>query len=109
MSHWDRIYSSRAYRQMIRQKTSAVVAMTVFFIVYYFALPVLVGYWPELMARTVWGKVNWAYLFAFSQFLMTWAIAYIYMRYAGRFDRVTTDILADAEDAAVSGSADGGR
>ena len=62
MSHWDRIYSSRAYRQMIRQKTIAIVAMTVFFIVYYFALPVLVGYRPDLMARTVWGKVNWAYL-----------------------------------------------
>ncbi len=109
MSHWDRIYSSRPYRQMIRQKTGAVATMTVFFIVYYFALPVLVGYWPELMARTVWGKVNWAYLFAFSQFLMTWAIAYVYMRYAGRFDRITADILADAKDAAVSGSADGGR
>ena len=40
---------------------------------------------------------------------MTWAIAYVYMRYAGRFDRITTSILADAEDAAASGSADGGR
>ena len=95
MNHWDRIYESAAYRRMIREKTVAVVAMTVFFVAYYFALPVLVGYWPDLMGRKVWGKVNWAYLFAFSQFIMTWAVAYLYMRFAGRFDRTTQGILAD--------------
>ena len=44
----------------------------VFFVVYYFALPVLVGYAPELMSRPVVGKVNIAYLFALSQFFMAW-------------------------------------
>ena len=34
---------------------------TAFFVIFYFALPVLVGYWPELMERKVWGAVNWAY------------------------------------------------
>lgn len=99
MNAWDRIYKSARYRRMVGQKTRAVVAMTVFFVVYYFALPFLVGYWPDLMARRVWGQVNWAYLFAFSQFLMSWAIAFLYMRYAGRFDRVTAGILAETATA----------
>lgn len=103
MNHWDRIYASGTYRRMIREKTVTVVAMTVFFVAYYFALPVLVGYWPDLMARRVWGKVNWAYLFAFSQFIMTWAVAYLYMRYAGRFDRTTQRILADTASVAEPG------
>ena len=80
---------------MIAEKTRFVVAATILFIVYYFALPVLVGYWPELMAREVWGVVNWAYLFAFSQFLMAWALAFLYMRIAGRFDRMADKVLAD--------------
>ncbi|MCY4189019.1 MAG: DUF485 domain-containing protein [Bryobacterales bacterium] len=96
MSHWDKIYAAAPYRRMIAQKTRAVCAMTVFFIAYYFALPVLVGYWPELMARPAWGKANWAYLFAFSQFLMAWAIAFLYMRFASRFDKMADEILADA-------------
>ena len=95
MTQWDRIHDSPDYRRMIAQKTRFVVAATAFFVVYYFALPVLVGYWPELMERQVWGAVNWAYLFAFSQFLMAWALAYLYLRIARRFDQMSERILAE--------------
>ena len=97
MSTWSRIYESPSYRRMIALKTRAVTAMTIFFIAYYFALPVLVAYFPDLMARQVWGYVNWAYLFAFSQFLMAWGIAYLYMRYASRFDQMAAGILSEAD------------
>ena len=80
---------------MIAQKTRFVVAATAFFVIFYFALPVLIGYWPELMERQVWGVVNWAYLFAFSQFLMAWALAYLYLRIARRFDQTSEKILTE--------------
>lgn len=80
---------------MIARKTRFVLAATLFFLVYYFALPILVGYWPELMKRRVWGVVNIAYLFAFSQFFMAWILAYLYMRIAAKFDRMTDKILED--------------
>ena len=100
MNHWDRIHDSPRYRQMIAEKTRFVILATVFFVVYYFALPILVGYWPEMMAREVWGVVNWAYLFAFSQFLMAWALAYLYMRVAGRFDKMSDQVLAETAEKA---------
>ena len=84
---------------MIARKTKFVLAATLFFLVYYFALPILVGYWPELMKRHVLGVVNVAYLFAFSQFFMAWILAYLYMRIAGRFDRMTEQILEDTATA----------
>lgn len=108
MTNWDRIHGLPAYRQLIAQKTRAIVAMTVFFLAYYFALPILVGYWPELMARKVWGYVNWAYLFAFSQFLMAWAVAYAYMRFAGRYDRMSESILAEVGAGPSNASDEGG-
>jgi uncharacterized membrane protein (DUF485 family) len=92
---WDRIAQSADYRRMMTSKTKFVVAATLFFLIYYFTLPVLVGYWPELMKREVIGVVNVAYLFAFSQFLMTWILAYLYMRISRRFDLMTEKILAD--------------
>ena len=54
----------------------------IFFIVYYFALPVLVGYARPLMEKRVLGPVNLAYLFALSQFFMAWIIAALYVRAA---------------------------
>jgi len=96
MNRWDRIHNSPDYQRMIAEKTRFVISATAFFVIYYFALPVLVGYWPELMAREVWGVVNLAYLFAFSQFLMTWGLAFLYMRIAGRFDDMSSKILAES-------------
>jgi len=75
-------------------KARFIVPATVFFIVYYFALPLLVGYAPELMKKPVIGPVNIAYLFALSQFVMAWAIAFLYLRAAGRFDRMAQSVLA---------------
>jgi len=98
-NQWDRIHDSLDYQRMVAEKTRFVIAATAFFVIYYFALPVLVGYWPQLMQREVWGVVNRAYLFAFSQFLMAWALAYLYMRIARRFDQMTEKTLADTLEA----------
>lgn len=92
---WDRIAQSPDYQRMIARKVRFVVPATIFFLVYYFTLPVLVGYWPALMEREVFGVVNVAYLFALSQFVMTWTLAYLYMRIARRFDEMSDKVLAD--------------
>jgi uncharacterized membrane protein (DUF485 family) len=93
---WERIAQSPLYREMVAAKARFVVPSTVLFLVYYFALPILVGYWPEMMSRPVIGVLNWAYLFALSQFFMTWTLAYLYMRIAARFDRMSAQIVSEA-------------
>ena len=85
---WKRVAASPDYRDLLELKRTFIVPATVFFIIYYFALPVLVGYRPELMATPVWGPVNLAYLFALSQFLMAWFVAALYVRAAGEFDEM---------------------
>ena len=92
---WDCIARSPLYRQMVAEKMRFVVIATLLFVVYYFALLVLVGYWPELMTVQVIGVVNIAYLFALSQFFMAWLLAYLYMRIASRFDRMTQQVLRE--------------
>jgi len=39
------------------------------------------------MQKEVWGKVNVAYLFALSQFFMTWGLAFLYVWAAAGWDR----------------------
>ena len=95
-STWDKIAESREFRDLMATKKIFIIPAFVFFVVYYFALPVLVGYAPELMSTKV-GVVNLAYLFALSQFFVAWLIAGLYVKAASAFDRLARDIVERAE------------
>jgi uncharacterized membrane protein (DUF485 family) len=92
-SVWDRIAASREFKDLMATKKTFIVPAFIFFVVYYFALPVLVGYAPQFMATKVIGSVNLAYLFALSQFFVAWLIAGLYVKAANNFDRLSQDIL----------------
>jgi uncharacterized membrane protein (DUF485 family) len=89
---WDRVAAEPEFKELLASKRRFIVPMTVFFVVYYFALPVLVGYAPRLMETRVLG-LNVAYLFALSQFFMAWAVAALYVRAAGGWDAVAHRII----------------
>src|SRR6478735_4328987 len=91
---WAAIERMPEFRALVRAKRGFIVPATVFFIAYYFALPALVGYWPELMSTRVAGRINLAYLFALSQFVMAWALMAAYVRRARRYDRMVEGLLA---------------
>ena len=99
---WRQVTRMPEFRQMLRAKLRFIIPATLFFILYYFALPVLVGYAPGLMSRKVLGVVNIAYLFALSQFFMAWIIAALYLRAASRFDKMEQEIIDKARGNAMS-------
>jgi uncharacterized membrane protein (DUF485 family) len=90
---WNRVANHAEFKALMAAKAKFVIPATVFFMVYYFALPALVGYAPELMKTPVIGPVNLAYLFALSQFFMVWFVAFLYMRAAAKFDRMAKNVL----------------
>jgi len=92
-SAWDRIAESQSFKDLMATKKVFIVPAFIFFVVYYFALPVLVGYAPQFMSTKVFGHVNLAYLFALSQFFVAWLIAGLYVKAANNFDRLSKDII----------------
>jgi uncharacterized membrane protein (DUF485 family) len=92
-AEWDRLAALADFKALLAAKRRFIVPATVFFVVYYFALPVLVGYAPRLMAAKVFGVVNVAYLFALSQFFVAWIVALLYVRAASRFDTMARAIV----------------
>jgi uncharacterized membrane protein (DUF485 family) len=90
---WSRIAELDEFKQLLRAKAKFVVPATIFFVVYYFLLPVSVGYFPQFMDKKVLGPVNLAYLFALSQFFVAWAIAWLYVRKARGFDEYGKRII----------------
>jgi uncharacterized membrane protein (DUF485 family) len=83
---WDRVAAMDEFKLLLIAKTEFVVPAVIVFIVYYFLLPISVGYFPQFMDKKVLGPVNIAYLFALSQFFVAWLIAALYVRKAKVFD-----------------------
>jgi uncharacterized membrane protein (DUF485 family) len=92
-NQWDRVAAMDEFKQLLKAKARFIVPATIFFIVYYFLLPWLVGYYPQKMDMRVWGKVNIAYLFALSQFFVSWLLAWLYVRAARKWDDAAKNIL----------------
>jgi uncharacterized membrane protein (DUF485 family) len=93
LTDWDMVAANDEFKDLMAAKARFIVPATIFFVAYYFALPILVGYAPELMSRPVIGPVNVAYLFALSQFFVAWFIAWLYVRAANRFDEMGRRVL----------------
>lgn len=93
LADWDRVAATDEFKQLLLSKRKFIIPATIFFILYYFALPLSVGYAPAFMAKKVFGVVNLAYLFALSQFFMAWIIAALYVRAAGRWDEMARNII----------------
>jgi uncharacterized membrane protein (DUF485 family) len=104
-SRWEGLEETNEFRQLMAARRRFVIPATIFFLAYYFALPILNGVAPDLMRTRVIGSVNIAYLFALSEFIMAWVLAWLYIRRANTvFDR-----LAEAVRRRASSLSRGGR
>jgi uncharacterized membrane protein (DUF485 family) len=67
--------------------------VTAFFLIYYMSLNVLAGTSPDLMGTKVFGEFTFGYLFALSQFVMAFVVAWVYSRWAAtRMDPLAADL-----------------
>ena len=103
-SIWNRVAQTDDFKKLLAAKKAFVVPATIFFVLYYLALPISVGYFPAFVQRKVWGPVNIAYLFALSQFVVAWFIAYLYVRAARGFDSRADAVIKDLGDLEAKGN-----
>ena len=79
--------------ELERRHTRFVWPTTIFFLVYYMALNVLAGTSPDLMGKKLFGQFTFGYLFALSQFVMAFVVAWVYSRWAAtRIDPLAADL-----------------
>ncbi len=90
---WEALSRKPEFQALLAAKRKFVVPCCIFFLVYYFALLYFVGWHLDLMKKPVFGKINVAYLFAISQFIMAWGMAWLYMRKAAIFDRAAAEVI----------------
>ena len=94
--NWAKIDSAPKFQALHRKKTLFLWGLMVFSIIYYFMLPIGAAYYQELFKIKVWGVVNVGILFALSEFVVAWLIAFVYSRKANaEFDAMAQEIIND--------------
>jgi uncharacterized membrane protein (DUF485 family) len=92
--NWAAIDANPKFQALHRKKLFFLWGLMVFSIIYYFMLPICAAYFQDLFKIKVWGVVNVGLLFALSEFVVAWTIAFVYSRKANReFDSMTQEIV----------------
>lgn len=91
---YSAIARSNKFQRLMQQKRSFIVPMCIFFFVFYYTLPILTSYSKVLNTPAI-GSITWAWVYAFGQFIMTWALCMIYSKKATSFDQLADEIIED--------------
>lgn len=95
--NWAAIDSDPRFQELHRKKTTFLWTLMVFSMVYYFLLPIGAAYAPGLFKIKVWGPINVGLLFALSEFVVAWGLAWYYAKRANReFDAEAQALIKDA-------------
>lgn len=87
-----KVQSSSQFKQFLSRKRRFLIPMTVFFMIFYFLLPIFTSYTTFLNTPAI-GDISWVWLFAFSQFVMVWVLSSIYVKKANSFDKEADQII----------------
>ena len=94
---WAALDADPRFRDLHRRKSRFLWGLMLLSVAYYFALPIGAGYFQELFRQRVWGPINVGLLFALSQFMVAWLVAWLYQRRANQeFDALAAELVADA-------------
>jgi uncharacterized membrane protein (DUF485 family) len=95
---WTAAHASADFATLRTRLRGFVFPMTVFFLAWYFLYVLLAAFAPHFMAIKVAGNVNIGLIFGLLQFVSTFAITTIYVRFANRYlDPVSNRIREQVE------------
>jgi uncharacterized membrane protein (DUF485 family) len=97
---WIRVERTSAFKELAGRKKAFIVPATIFFLVFYFGLPVLAGFTTILDSYAI-GSITWAYVYAFAQFAMTWILMHLYVSRANRWDGLVDRARNEAAEGEV--------
>lgn len=95
--NWVAIDNDPRFQRLHAKKLAFLTSLMVFSLVYYFLLPIGAAYFTDIYKIKVYGVVNVGILFALSQFIVAWGIAFYYTAKAKDFDAMAAELVRDAE------------
>ncbi|MBS2968452.1 DUF485 domain-containing protein [Metabacillus sp. KIGAM252] len=90
--NYERIAGSPEFKQLIAAKKRFTIGTTLFFLFFSLLLPIL-AFYTDVLTIQIAGSITWGWIFAFSQFAMTWSVCHLYVKKAGEFDDMAKRVL----------------
>jgi uncharacterized membrane protein (DUF485 family) len=91
---WAAIAKNPKFVELHHKKQAFLFGWWIFSSAYYFLLPIGAAYAPGLFKVKMIGVINFGYVFALSQFFVSWALALYYAHVANKdFDRLTKELI----------------
>ncbi len=95
---WGAIVADPRFQVLHKKKQAFLAGLMIFSVFFYFLLPIGAAYFPALYSIRVWGPINVGLLFALSQFVVAWGIAFYYSRRANNeFDAMARELIVEFE------------
>lgn len=95
---FQEVQRSPEFQELRRSQRSFIFPMALVFLVWYFAYVLLADYAHDFMSTRVVGNINIGLILGLLQFVSTFGITMLYVRYANRrLDPIATDIRNELE------------
>ena len=94
--NWAAIDADPRFRELHAKKSSFLWGLMIFSVIYYFLLPIGAAYFTDLFKIKLRGVINFGLIFAMSEFIVAWLIAFFYAKKAGEFDAMAEAINQQA-------------
>jgi uncharacterized membrane protein (DUF485 family) len=95
---WERIQGSPEFTDLRRRLRVFVFPMTALFLLWYLLYVLLADYAHGFMSTKLFGNINVGLVFGLLQFVSTFVITWLYVRYANRrLDPVADEIRGEIE------------
>jgi uncharacterized membrane protein (DUF485 family) len=109
MNHSLRVRKTNSplFQKLLSEKRRFIVPVTLFYLSFYFSLPILTSYFPKLANLRVWGYISVAWILLFAQFVMTLIVCILYVWKARRFDQLSSQIHKIIKDETANQPEDG--
>lgn len=91
---FTKVVQSQKFQELLKKKRNFILPLSIFFFVFYFTLPITTAY-STVLNQEAFLHMNWAWVFAFAQFVMTWTLCTLYTKKAKSFDAIAEEIKKD--------------
>ncbi|USK75975.1 DUF485 domain-containing protein [Peribacillus frigoritolerans] len=93
---YRQLIETEEFKELIQRKKAFIVPVTLFFLAFYFVLPILAAY-TEVLKGEAFFHITWAWVYALLQFAVVWIGGIVYIKKSAKYDKLAKNILKKYE------------
>ncbi|MFP3511355.1 DUF485 domain-containing protein [Peribacillus sp. SIMBA_075] len=89
---YRQLIETEEFKELIQKKNAFIVPVTLFFLAFYFVLPILAAY-SDVLKGEAFFHITWAWVYALLQFAVVWIGGFVYIKKSAKYDKMAKNIL----------------